>query len=240
MINKQSISKNNQNNILSHNNTQKYQIVFDMDGTLYSSENMILPSYQRGITAFNNQYHHIILTLPSLEKIISLLGFPIEIIYNTLFPNLNSENQIHLRKLILDELIKSIENKEGILYDGVIDTILQLHKKGHQLYIASNGQWEYLNAIIRTYQLLPYFNPIITLNYTSICDKGDILLEYQKKYNFNISNTIMIGDRDSDMHAADKLGCQFIACQYGHGDPSETNSAQLIVHSISEIINIIK
>ncbi|MDH4129775.1 MAG: HAD family hydrolase, partial [Spirochaetota bacterium] len=142
-------------------------IAFDMDGTLFSSENMILPAYNRGITAFNKQNPHNKVILPPLKNILSLLGLPIIQIYNTLFPNLSLEEKNIIRDLISYELIKSIINKEGILFHGVSETLNNLHSSGYKLFIASNGLNTYLETILKTYNLFNLFEPIITLNNTS-------------------------------------------------------------------------
>ena len=210
-------------------------IIFDMDGTLYSSEDMILPTYERGIANFKKENIHVDVPYPTLEKIVSLLGFPIHDIYSTLFPSLNGDQQKELRGYILKELLSAIRNKEGILFNDVSNIIHNLYNNNYTLFIASNGQKEYLNAILETYSLTSLFQPLITLNYTTICDKGDILLEYQKAYHFEKESVIMVGDRDSDWDAAKKLGCSFIGCHYGHGDHAEIATAEHIIYSFKEL-----
>ena len=212
-------------------------IAFDMDGTIFSSENMILPAYDRGITNFNKQNQHNKVLLPPLKDLLSLLGLPIIQIYNKLFPNLSMEEKATIRDLISVELISSIKNKEGTLFSGVSETLGYLYKCGYKLLMASNGLKSYLETILSTYNLLELFEPIITLNNTNICDKGDILLEYQKIHKLDARYTIMVGDRESDMEAAKKLSCKFIACNYGHGNNGEIESAKIIVHSFPEILN---
>ncbi len=215
-------------------------IIFDMDGTLYSSEAMILPTYQRGIRAFNKRNPHHRVPTPSLNSIIGLLGFPINEIYSTLFPTLSPDEILEIRELILTELLTAIRNKEGELFPGVVDTLNELSRRGYGMYIASNGQSLYLKAILETYDLSHLFQAIITLNYTDLCDKGDILLAYQERDRLEKTEAVMVGDRDSDMDAARKMGCSFIACQYGHGDKGETESAKIIVSSFPEIIGWIE
>ncbi|GMT50320.1 MAG: MTA/SAH nucleosidase [bacterium] len=215
-------------------------VIFDMDGTLYSSEEMILPAYQRGIRAFNKRNPHQEVPIPTLDSILALLGFPINEIYSTLFPSLSSDGMLEIRELILTELLKAIRNKEGQLFPGVIDSLHELSRRGYGMYIASNGQSLYLEAILESYDLISLFQPIITLDYKSLCDKGDILLAYQKRDQLDKAKVVMVGDRDSDMDAAQKMGCAFIACQYGHGDKSETESAEIIVSSFPEVIGWIE
>lgn len=50
-------------------------------------------------------------------------------------------------------------------------------------------------------------------------------MEAQKNYDLSLSNTIVIGDRWSDMVAAEKAGCMKILVRTGAGDSSLNNHA---------------
>ncbi|MFG6117736.1 HAD-IIIA family hydrolase [Thalassobacillus sp. B23F22_16] len=52
-----------------------------------------------------------------------------------------------------------------------------------------------------------------------------MLMEAQKNYDLSLSNTIVIGDRWSDMVAAEKAGCMKILVRTGAGDSSLNNHA---------------
>lgn len=210
-------------------------IIFDMDGTLYSSEPMIWHTYKRGIDAYNAKYNDN-LPIPSLQEILCLLGFPIKEIYNNLFPDSSEETKQEIQDLITDELIKAIKNKEGEIFSNVEKILPELHQKGAKLYIASNGQEIYLSSILKTYGLMELFHPIITLNYKDIQTKGDILTVYKDSYQFNSNETVMIGDRDSDWDAAKAISCDFIACRFGHGEASEVEKADKQAYQFSEIL----
>ncbi len=213
------------------------EIVLDMDGTLYSSENIILPAYEQGINSFNKQYPEKKIAVPKLNEILCLLGFPLDHIYKILFPYLSVDERDLLRPFIENELISGIQNKKGTLFAGVSQTVADLYNRRYKLFIASNGADLYLQTILQTYNLIDFFNPIITLDYQTIVDKGDILLEYRKKNQINAGSAIMVGDRDSDWVAAKKLGCRFIACDYGHGNRSEIEAADIIISSFTELLN---
>ena len=212
-------------------------IIFDMDGTLFSSEDMIVPTYERGILSFNERNPDQPQTIPGQDELISLLGYPINHIYSALFPDLSAEKRKEIRALILARLLEAIRNREGKLYPGVEKTLHSLYQRSHRLYIASNGQSQYLETILKTYDLTNLFHPIITLNYQDIQDKGDILLSYEKLYQFDSSTAIMVGDRDSDWDASRKLGCRFIACHYGHGHTDETDQADIKLGSFAELLS---
>lgn len=213
-------------------------VIFDMDGTLFSSEPMIWHTYKRGIDAFNEK-HNNNLPVPTLDEILCLLGFPIKEIYNHLFPYSSEEVKNEIQDLITIELIKAINNKEGEIFSGVDTIIPELHKKGAKLYIASNGQEIYLSSILKTYGLFSLFHPIVTLNYKDILTKGDILKVYKEKYNLDPKATVMIGDRDSDWDASKAIQCDFIACRFGHGEASEVEKADNQAYKFEEILKYI-
>ncbi len=212
------------------------EIAFDVDGTLYSSEGIILTAYEQGINSFNSKYPNYNIKIPSLNNLLNLIGYPIDYIYENLFPKLSPDERTNLRKLIENKLLNAIKNKNGILFNGVYETLEYLNNKKYKLFIASNGGFPYLNLILKTYKIKKFFQPIITINNINICNKGDILLEYQKTANLNPNSTLMVGDRLSDLEAANKLGCRFIGCSYGHGNNNEIKSADIIISRISDII----
>jgi phosphoglycolate phosphatase-like HAD superfamily hydrolase len=46
---------------------------------------------------------------------------------------------------------------------------------------------------------------------------------------------IMVGDRASDVEAAQAIGCPFIGCDYGHGYREEIDGAGPIIATFAEL-----
>lgn len=209
-------------------------LAFDIDGTIFSSEEIILDCYQQSIGNFIQKSGKE-LTIPTREQIMEQVGKPVKIIFKNLMPVLAEIERDSISASVLELLCQSIERGGGLFYVGVADTIIALKNKGYRLVVASNGRLPYIETILKTARIDSYFEPIITLDNEIIVSKGDILVEYQKKYQIPTEEIIMIGDRQSDEHAAQKIGCRFIYCAYGHAPVGEISSYTAKIDAITDL-----
>lgn len=106
------------------------------------------------------------------------------------------------------QMFRVISMKFEHLYDGVIELLETLKKKGKKIYLLSNAQyiftWYELNAL----GLIPYFDGIV-ISSEECCKKPsvefyNILLD---RYNLKKEETVMIGnDQYADIQGAKKAG----------------------------------
>jgi phosphoglycolate phosphatase len=213
-------------------------LAFDIDGTLFSSENIILETYIESIQRFiQSSGRHI--PIPSKEKIIEQVGLPVKQIFRNLLPELNEEERDSISDSVLTLLREKIFQKKGTLYSSVHETILELFERKYTLCIASNGRAPYINAILQAYELEPYFEELVVIDYKDFQSKGDILKAYIEKYNLLGENALMIGDRKSDLDAAVDGGSPFAFCEYGHADKGEIESYSIKLNSIRDLLNFL-
>jgi len=213
-------------------------LLFDLDGTLFDSDHIILDAFQEGIRKFNKSSHSNI-SVPSKEKIMSFIGIPTKNIYQTLFPQLNEDKVQIINDQCTESLSKMIYNGGGRLYDNTYSTLKNLHKKGYTFFLASNGRIKYIEAALKSTKIMKFFSqPIIHLN-EKIIDKTTIVMKYKKIIPKN-SLIIMIGDRESDRTAAFENNIPFIGCAYGHVGEKEILGTRWIINEFTEIPIIIK
>jgi phosphoglycolate phosphatase len=214
-------------------------IAFDMDGTLYDCGDIIMTSYGRGTRRCAEELG-LKISVPTQEKIRSVLGMTADNFFKVLFPDIDPAHYPSIDRILTDELSRDVRTKKGLLYDGVFPLLQTLAGKGWTVMIASNGQHQYLNAIIETYALTPFLvhgsSPTV-VNYSDICTKSDILASYVKCIGIDTGKDrfIMVGDRASDMKAARDNNAFFIGCAFGHADDSEIQGADKIIHSFGDI-----
>jgi len=195
-------------------------VAFDVDGTLFSSESIIFKTYVQAIEEFAQRTGKIT-NLPTHDQIMMQIGKPVREIFLNLLPNLPEEERETISGRVLDLLCDSIRNGGGDYYAGVGSTVHYLKEKGYTITCASNGRREYVETVLDTAGVLPYFEPILVINQENICSKGDILSEYIKKYHYSPESIVLVGDRYSDWEAARKNGCLFGYCSYGHASNGE-------------------
>ena len=213
-------------------------IAFDIDGTIFDCSDIIVEAFQNGIMLFN-KYSPKKIDIPSIERIISVLGQPTELIFQILFPELTEQEYQKINDLCTKSLTETISKGGGRLFNDVHASLERLQMDGYVLLIASNGRIEYIEAILNANNLMNFFSmPIIVID-NIIKNKTDIIRRYIRDISRN-SLFIMIGDRSSDRIAADENNIHFIGCDFGHAEKSELHGSKWIAHEFSEIYELIK
>jgi HAD superfamily hydrolase (TIGR01509 family) len=207
-------------------------LCFDLDGVLYSSEPFIADSYRESIARVNERRPGSFERVPSTSEILAHVGWPVSIILERLFPHVDEEAVRLLYGVTLDVISARVEAGEGVLFPGVAETLREL-RKDYLLAVASNGRSRYVESVLRTYDLADLFDPRVTADHVG--DKADILRAYLARHGLTPRDTIMIGDRTSDVEAARAVGCAFIGCDYGHGHRDEIEGMGPIVRSFREL-----
>ncbi len=216
-------------------------IAFDIDGTIFSSENILYDAYKIAIDAYN-KLGKFTLELPEEKAIFNLIGKPSKEIYKELFPCLDEDGVDFFAEKIRTNLVDLIYAGKGIYYGNIVEVIKEIASLGYIVLPASNGSLEYVSAVIKFVKLQEIFNldKIVVINKKiGINTKGDILAQYQQKYNFDSKDCIMIGDRTSDIDAAKFINCSFIGTMYGHGEFEEIREANEIVYSTEDLLGAI-
>jgi len=221
----------------------KYKLIcFDMDGVIFSSENIIYKAYQNAATQYNIENEGQV-TVPNTPTILQEVGKPVPVIFQNLFPQLNQSQQSHLSKMCLDELIELVLQKKGLLYPQVDTTLSSLKEKGVKIALASNGRSFYLEAILEAYQLEKYFD--VThyvdeeIDGSPLETKTRLIVESMKDFKVSTKETLMVGDRITDQVAAKEANVDFAAMLEGHSSELVGSDASYFLHSLSELIPII-
>jgi len=220
------------------NNNKIKMIAFDLDGTLYFNKDFILKAYQDTILEINNKYNRNI-NCPSLEDIMMQTGNPITKIFKNLFINESEEFLIKISTLLLKKVVYHVINKNGKIAVGAEYILKILHKAGYKIALVSNGRSGFIVPVLKTYNLLQYFEPLYFIDGFKYKFKADLLNNLLDKYNITSDELILVGDRKSDMVSAKIVGCKTIGCKYGYGKENELDDADYKINSLFEIIPII-
>ncbi|PJZ55923.1 HAD family hydrolase [Leptospira barantonii] len=213
-------------------------LAFDVDGTLFSSEEIILEVYKDSISNFSKT-SGIPIELPSRERIMVEIGKPVKTIFLNLLPQLTEDQRDEISDSVLRFLCERIRNGEGEFYPAVKETIEALSRKGFRILAASNGRRPYVETILEVAGVLSLFDPILVLDNERIKTKGGILKEYVKLYGLEPDKILMIGDRLSDHEAARQNGCPFAFCAYGHAPAGEIPDFEVELKNLSDLTEIL-
>jgi phosphoglycolate phosphatase-like HAD superfamily hydrolase len=209
-------------------------LIFDMDGTLFQTNKILEIS-------LDDTFNHLkSLNLwereTPIEKYREIMGVPLPVVWETLLPDHANKDRERANEFFHEKLITNIEAGNGALYPYVEEVFSFFKDNGCSIYIASNGQIEYLKAIERYYNLDHWVTETFSIQQIQTQSKTDLVQAIIKKY--NIKKGAVIGDRLSDINAAKSNGLMAIGCNFDFAQEDELSKADLKIDSLMELKHI--
>ena len=212
----------------------KSAIIFDMDGTLFQTNLILEPALEATFDVLRRD--NLWEGATPIDKYRAVMGATLPEVWQTLCPDHSAETRERSNALFHEHLILLIKGNKGALYEQVEQTLEQLSSK-HPLYIASNGQVEYLKAIVELYRLERFIENTYSIELIESGNKSE-LVELVKAEN-NITNGFVVGGRASDIRAAKDNALTSIGVRFDFSQESELKQADYIVGSFAELLAII-
>jgi phosphoglycolate phosphatase len=208
-------------------------MIFDLDGTLFQTETLLLPAYHATFAQMRSEGIYEGETPPE-ARILGALGMLLAEIWIKVMPE-QAEN-VHRRAddLLLQYQMDGLQRGEGELYRGVKTTLEALHKQGIRLFIASNGLEDYVKGVISIHGLAPLFEGLYSAGEYQTSSK--VILVRMLLDNHGLKSAWMVGDRSSDVEAGKKNGLVVVGCDYaGFRNEGELDDADIFIHDFSEL-----
>ena len=206
-------------------------LILDMDGTLFQT-NLILEQALEG--AFDVLRKNKLWDGDTpIETYREIMGVPLPVVWETLCPSHSFEIREKSNTIFHEKLIELIKNKRGSLYPDV-EFVLEKLGADHELYIASNGQIEYLQAIVDTYSLDRFIKKVYSIQSIPSGQKSDLvkMLISENK----ITTGSIIGDRLSDIMAAKENGLTAIGVNFDFAQMEELTQADKVIDHFIELL----
>ncbi|MFF2754421.1 HAD hydrolase-like protein [Psychrobacillus sp. NPDC058041] len=209
----------------------KLSLIFDMDGTLFQTDKILEISLEN---TFNYLRESKLWDKETpIEKYREIMGVPLPVVWENLLPNYSKEVHELANEFFHDQLIANIKEGKGALYPHVVEVFSYLKSNSYSIYIASNGQIEYLKAIVDYYELDQWVTETFSIQQVQTDDKADLVSTILKKY--EIREGAVIGDRLSDINAAKKNGLTSIGCRFDFSQEAELSQAELVIDDLQEL-----
>lgn len=208
-------------------------IVFDMDGTLFQTNLILEPALNHKFESLRAKGLWIGNT--PIEKYQQIMGAPLPVVWEALCPNHTQQIRRESNEVFQQKLKELISLKKGALYSNVQTTLKQLSQK-YTLFIASNGQSDYLQAIVDTYGFNRYIKKVYSIESVSSGNKSE-LVEKIIKENL-ISQGMVVGDRLSDIKAAKDNGLAAIGVKFDFAQDRELEEADYVIHHFEELLKL--
>lgn len=198
-------------------------IIFDVDGTLYRTETTTVPAVKTALKELE-------LPVPDDDQIQVLIGASSEVFCRQLLGE--AENTLiaeFQRKLRHYEKAYILTHAE--LYDGVPEVLERL-SHDHELVICSNASQEYIEHVLATCRITPYFASIHSCRQKA--SKAEIISEICA----DTSDCVVIGDTRCDFQAATLHHIPSIGMRHGYGH-ADVESATFIAEKSADILSLI-
>ena len=109
--------------------------------------------------------------------------------------NLERKYKISLKHDDFSQYFGSHFGTYTVLYDGVLETLVELKKQGYILVCLTNGDYQTQNSKLETTKIKPYFDHVIISGEVGISKPDPRIYEYTCKLaNIDTSESLFIGD----------------------------------------------
>lgn len=206
--------------------------LFDLDGVLYDSINIIKETYKSVVMDMKNK-----LSDEDLLVINTHYNNAPTYVFNLL--NLNPEKGHQSYKT---KYLSSIKN-EVKFFDKIDNIIMELNNKGYVIGIVTSQPLSRYNAIIDKATFKDYIKVAVTWNdVPKGKQKPDPfgILKALEKVNINPQNSVYIGDDPKDILAAKKAGAHSAAALWGTGNKEllYNSNPDYSLEKVEELLNI--
>ena len=216
----------------------KKLLIFDLDGTLADT----LSSITRAINLAAIEFGY---PERSVEDVRRAIGNGAKLLCKRLMPEREAQKDDRV-----DEFLACYESKYDITYtdadkcyDGMSETLAELHKRGYMIAVLSNKQDKYVKPIAA--QLIPAH----MLAYAAGQREGypkkpdpAVPLSIVEMLGADISACAFIGDSDVEIKTGKNMGAVSVGCDWGYRPRSELvdSGADFVISSPEELLDIFK
>lgn len=205
-------------------------LLFDLDGTITDSEEGILNSVRYSLSKYGIQNPDSIL----LRKFI---GPPLvrSLVEHFRFSDEDAKTAVSYYR----EYFSKRGIYENKLYPGIDRLLQSLSDEGKSIILATAKPTYYARKILKHFKIGHLFTEVVGSNMDGTrIDKTEVLQHILNQYrDKNPELFIMIGDRQSDMMAAEQFGIKKLWVNYGYGDDEEMNNSRpdFVANSIEDL-----
>jgi phosphoglycolate phosphatase-like HAD superfamily hydrolase len=216
--------------------TRPEAMLFDLDGTLFKTETLLLPAYHQVFDQLRKEGLYKGETPPE-ERILDSLGLLLEEIWRRVIPDEPQTTRDRANVLLLQYQLEGMKNGIGELYPGVGETLRSLHERGVRLFVASNGLEGYVKGVVFHQGLSSMIEGVYSAGEFGTRSKADLVRKLMQDR--RIQTAWMVGDRSSDVEAGRKNGLPVIGCNYaGFGQGEELAGANAVIRSFDELLPV--
>lgn len=180
-------------------------ILFDFDGTVMDTNNVIINSWQHTFRTLENREEEI-------DKIVKTFGEPLEITMQNLFPHVPAEEAIRIyRSYHYDNFGELIS-----VFPGMKELLQELKERGYKLGLVTSRLKQTTLQGLEKYELQQYFDVIVTAEDTKKHKPDPEPVQIAlKKLGSVPEKSLMVGDTMFDILCARNAGVASVLAGWG-------------------------
>ena len=183
-------------------------IIFDIDGTLWDSTDVVAESWNAAIRDTAGIEANL-----DGDRLKQLFGKTMDEIGRLMLPNLDDKKRKEVCNACYQYEDENLLKNSGVFYDGVTETINKLAEK-YNLYIASNCQKGYIELTMKYGNFTDKIKDFICFDDTRLPKGENIKILMQRN---NMKEAIYVGDIQGDFEASKVANIPMIYASYGFG-----------------------
>lgn len=192
-------------------------LVFDLDGTLFQTALVTVPAVQ-------DSFRDAGLVVPDVAVILDFIGKPMSELTTWVHTVCGDRDGQQIMRRI-DQRELELAESVGQLFPGVTEVLEGLKGEYRALALCTNGGPEYVNRIIDSQGIRPFFDMVRCRN-DETDSKPMMVAEILR--NLDSAAGVVTGDRREDVEAAHRNSLLAVGAGYGYGSDDELRCADAI------------
>lgn len=202
-------------------------IIFDMDGTIIPSLEIVYSGIQRVFDEYGWRLKH------NAKEINQYIGMASGELWKAIVPPDHAGKWEELRDRVRQEYPR-LFREYPLLYPGVKETLAELRRRGYILVQYSNASVTYFDIVLSALGIRDYYDYTECVHENGLT-KTELIARIREKY--GNPGTAVVGDRIHDIDAARENGCLSVGALYGYGN-DEPGNADITIEVFTELLDV--
>lgn len=206
-------------------------VIYDLDDLMVNSH----PLHYKTDKLLLKKYGYNLDSVPK-ELLSKFVGMRTVDVWNIIIRELNLKEGIdYLHKKRTQLFLKLVE-KELKIMPGLLHSLKLLKENKFKLAIASSGIREYIQIVLKKFNLTQYFDSVISGDDVKVGKPDpEIYITTCRELNLNPGECLVLEDATNGIESAKKAGCKCIAIRNLNTPPQNYSKADLVLNSLEEL-----
>ncbi|MFA6381786.1 MAG: HAD family phosphatase [Candidatus Buchananbacteria bacterium] len=212
-------------------------VIYDLDDLMVNSIGFHQKANQKVLKKYNSDFNK----LPK-DLYNKFVGMRVIDILETFIKNLNLKVDLETLKTERETIFLDLIKNELEAMPGLLESLNLFKKHNLKLAVASSGTTRYINIVLNKFNLINFFNVIISGDDVKNGKPNpETFTLAAKKLNLDPPQCLVLEDATNGIKAAKTAGCKCLAIKNPYTPPQDLTNADAVLNSLLQInSNILK